>query len=162
VAGHGTGNVHPLRSLELAGHAARQDARIRADWFWSTKNASTLKSVEQLMHMYYRSVGHAAVLLMNQTPDTTMRIPLTPYCKDAGVYVVEFPRTAGKDLKVQSVALVSRGQKLDKFVVRRTVRGTTQYHITITEEGSEVALEVVARLPEDASRGQATLGRRSP
>jgi alpha-L-fucosidase len=51
------------------------DARIRATWFWRTENARTLKSVEQLMDMYYRSVGHGAVLLLNQTPDRTGLIP---------------------------------------------------------------------------------------
>lgn len=51
------------------------DARIRADWFWSSKNAGTLKSLDQLMAMYYQSVGHGAVLLLNQTPDTTGLIP---------------------------------------------------------------------------------------
>jgi len=51
------------------------DARLRADWFWSTGNASTLKSVESLMRMCYRSVGHGAVLLLNQTPDRTGQIP---------------------------------------------------------------------------------------
>ena len=290
------------------------DARIRADWFWSTKNAPTLKSVEQLMDMYYRSVGHGAVLLLNHTPDTTgripdadakraaefgaeiqrrfgqslaettgrghlveldlgkparidhvisaedivegervreyvlegstggewrqlgegtaighkkidrfppvevtklrlrvtraaaeprirrlaafsvwgehtpaenaaemssvthtiwhwsadnvspqgttVKIPLTPFCKAAGVYVLEFARTAGQDLDVQSVNLVSRGQKLDKFVVRRLVRGTPQYHITLSEEGVAHELELVVRLPDLASRGQATIQRR--
>jgi alpha-L-fucosidase len=290
------------------------DARIRADWFWSTKNAATLKSVEQLMNMYYRSVGRGAVLLLNHTPDTTgripeadarraadfsaeiqrrfgkslaetagrgniveldlgkptrldhvisaeniaegervreyvleglaagtwrqlcegtaighkkidrfapvevsklrlritraaaeprirrlaafsvwgermpvenviemsaithtlwhwsadnvqsqwttIKIPLTSFCKDAGVYVFEFARTAGKDLDVQSVNLVSRGQKLDKFVVRRLVWGVPQYHITITEEGLAHELEIVVRLPEPVSRGQAIIHRR--
>ena len=51
------------------------DARIRATWFWRTDNARTLKSVEQLMDMYYRSVGHGAALLLNQTPDRTGLIP---------------------------------------------------------------------------------------
>lgn len=51
------------------------DARIRATWFWNTKNAPTLKTVEQLMEMYYLSVGHGAVLLLNNTPDTTGLIP---------------------------------------------------------------------------------------
>ncbi|MGE5358071.1 MAG: alpha-L-fucosidase [Bacteroidales bacterium] len=51
------------------------DARIRATWFWHTDNANTLKSVNQLMEMYYRSVGHGAVLLLNQTPDRTGLIP---------------------------------------------------------------------------------------
>ncbi len=51
------------------------DARMRNTWFWNTTNASTLKSVEQLMDMYYRSVGHGAVLLLNHTPDPSGRIP---------------------------------------------------------------------------------------
>jgi len=51
------------------------DARIRATWFWRTDNAHTLKSVEQLMDMYYRSVGHGAVLLLNNTPDRSGLIP---------------------------------------------------------------------------------------
>jgi alpha-L-fucosidase len=51
------------------------DARIRSTWFWRTDNASTLKSVDQLMDMYYKSVGHGAVLLLNQTPDRTGLIP---------------------------------------------------------------------------------------
>ena len=51
------------------------DARIRRDWFWSSKNADTLKSVDKLMGMYYKSVGRGAVLLLNNTPDTSGRIP---------------------------------------------------------------------------------------
>jgi alpha-L-fucosidase len=51
------------------------DARIRATWFWRTDNANTLKSVDHLMDMYYRSVGHGAVLLLNQTPDRSGLIP---------------------------------------------------------------------------------------
>lgn len=51
------------------------DARIRATWFWRTDNAGTLKSVESLMDMYERSVGHGGVLLLNHTPDRTGLIP---------------------------------------------------------------------------------------
>jgi alpha-L-fucosidase len=51
------------------------DARIRATWFWRTDNVRTLKSVDQLMDMYYRSVGHGAVLLLNVTPDRTGLMP---------------------------------------------------------------------------------------
>lgn len=51
------------------------DARIRRHWFWNRTNAATLKSVEQLMEMYYGSVGRGAVLLLNNTPDTTGLIP---------------------------------------------------------------------------------------
>jgi alpha-L-fucosidase len=51
------------------------DARIRSTWFWNSRNAGTLKTVDELMAMYYQSVGHGAVLLLNQTPDTTGQIP---------------------------------------------------------------------------------------
>ncbi len=51
------------------------DARMRRDWFWNSKNAKTLKSVDRLMDMYYESVGRGAVLLLNATPDTTGLIP---------------------------------------------------------------------------------------
>jgi len=51
------------------------DARIRNTWFWNTRNASTLKTVDELMTMYYRSVGHGAVLLLNHTPNTTGLLP---------------------------------------------------------------------------------------
>jgi alpha-L-fucosidase len=51
------------------------DARIRANWFWTEDNLKTLKSLDQLMDMYYRSVGNGAVLLLNHTPDKTGRIP---------------------------------------------------------------------------------------
>lgn len=51
------------------------DAMSRGSWFWAPDNAGTLKSVDELMEMYMRSVGHGAVLLLNQTPDTLGRIP---------------------------------------------------------------------------------------
>ncbi len=55
------------------------DARIRADWFWNSRNAHTLKSLPRLMSMYYRSVGYGAVLLLNNTPDTSGLIPETDF-----------------------------------------------------------------------------------
>ena len=36
---------------------------------------SLILSTEQLMDMYYKSVGRGAVLLLNATPDTTGLIP---------------------------------------------------------------------------------------
>lgn len=51
------------------------DTTIRADWFWSTANHTTLKSLDQLMELYYRSVGNGAVLLLNANPDRTGLIP---------------------------------------------------------------------------------------
>jgi len=51
------------------------DARTRNTWFWNAGNAHTLKSLDALMGMYTRSVGHGAVLLLNMTPDPTGALP---------------------------------------------------------------------------------------
>jgi alpha-L-fucosidase len=51
------------------------DARMRNTWFWRTDNLATLKSVDQLLDMYEKSVGRGAVLLLNNTPDKTGLIP---------------------------------------------------------------------------------------
>jgi alpha-L-fucosidase len=51
------------------------DARMRATWFWRTDNEKSLKTVDRLMDMYYRSVGRGAVLLLNNTPDPSGLIP---------------------------------------------------------------------------------------
>jgi len=44
-------------------------------WFWSPAKAKDKKSIDQLMDIYYKSVGHGGVLLLNSTPDTTGLIP---------------------------------------------------------------------------------------
>jgi alpha-L-fucosidase len=54
---------------------AECDVAIRRDWFWFTTNEGTLKSLDKLMDIYYRSVGHGCNLLLNQTPDRTGLIP---------------------------------------------------------------------------------------
>lgn len=52
------------------------------DWFWRGEakpgrpdDATQADTLERLMDMYYRSVGHNCNLLLNATPDTTGRIP---------------------------------------------------------------------------------------
>ncbi|WP_165217494.1 alpha-L-fucosidase [Schaalia sp. ZJ1691] len=45
------------------------DARITAGWFWAN-NRKTPKSLKDLGNMYFNSVGHNAVLLLNIPPNT--------------------------------------------------------------------------------------------
>ncbi len=73
------------------------DARIRANWFWTKDNETTLKSLDELMAMYYRSVGNGAVLLLNHTPDTTGRIP-EPDAERAAGFGREIRRRFGTPL----------------------------------------------------------------
>lgn len=44
-------------------------------WFWAPDTDHLLMTKEQLMNLYYHSVGRGAVLLLNSTPDTTGLIP---------------------------------------------------------------------------------------
>lgn len=44
-------------------------------WFWGPDRDHMLKSLDQLMNIYYGSVGRGCVLLLNATPDITGRIP---------------------------------------------------------------------------------------
>ena len=47
----------------------------RPHWFWSTTDERFLLSLDQLLEIYYRSVGRGAQLLLNIPPDTTGHIP---------------------------------------------------------------------------------------
>ena len=47
----------------------------RPHWFWSTTDEANLLTLDQLLEIYYRSVGRGAQLLLNMPPDTTGHIP---------------------------------------------------------------------------------------
>ncbi len=47
----------------------------RPDWFWSTTNEHKLMTKEQLLEVYYRSVGRGSQLLLNMPPDRRGHIP---------------------------------------------------------------------------------------
>jgi alpha-L-fucosidase len=46
-------------------------------WFWKPNWDHRIKTVDQLMDVYMKSVGRGGVLLLNATPDTTGLIPLS-------------------------------------------------------------------------------------
>jgi alpha-L-fucosidase len=55
---------------------AECDVPIRGShWFWHPNDEGSLRSVEDLLHIYYNSVGHGANLLLNLAPDNRGLIP---------------------------------------------------------------------------------------
>ena len=47
----------------------------RPNWFWSTQNERNLLSLDQLLEIYYRSVGHGTQLLINIPADRRGLLP---------------------------------------------------------------------------------------
>lgn len=55
---------------------AECDVPIRKKhWFWHPNDESSLLSLDELMDVYYRSVGHGATLLLNVSPDNRGLLP---------------------------------------------------------------------------------------
>ncbi|WP_073094630.1 alpha-L-fucosidase [Cyclobacterium lianum] len=58
---------------------AMSDAPLRGhgghDWFWEPDRAHTLYPLENLIDMYYRSVGHNTTLILGVTPNPEGRLP---------------------------------------------------------------------------------------
>jgi len=44
-------------------------------WIWSPKNTVKMRSIKNLLTLYYQSVGRGGVFLLNSSPDTTGLIP---------------------------------------------------------------------------------------
>jgi alpha-L-fucosidase len=76
---------------------AECDVPIRKDWFWTTENLSSLKSLDKLMDIYYKSVGRGCNLLLNHTPDRTGLIP-EPDAKRAAEFGAEVRRRFSKSV----------------------------------------------------------------
>lgn len=59
---------------ELMWYPAEVDVSIRPGWFYHEKEDQRLRSVNNLLHLYYTAVGGNAMLLLNVPPDRRGRI----------------------------------------------------------------------------------------
>jgi len=112
-------------------------------WFWNNRPERKLRSLDELMDCYYRSVGYGCVLLLNQTPDTTGLIP-APDAKRAAEFGAEVKRRFSKsiaethgnggmlDLDLASPATIdhivtmediTEGQRVREYVLQGKVDG---------------------------------------
>ncbi len=104
------------------------DARMRATWFWRTDNERTLKSLDQLVSMYARSVGRGAVLLLNNTPDRSGLIPETDARRSAefGAEIRRrfgSPTAEGRGAGREVVVRLKAPERVDRVVVMEDLTG---------------------------------------
>ncbi len=67
----------------------------RPNWFWSTQNERNLLSLEQLIEIYYRSVGRGTQLLLN-VPADRRGLLADPDCARAREFGAEIRRRFGR------------------------------------------------------------------
>ena len=62
-------------TIDSAWIPVEADVSIRPGWFWRSSEDERLKSVDELMDIWYSSVGRNALLLLNVPADTRGKIP---------------------------------------------------------------------------------------
>ena len=77
VKGFGPGRQAPpktsLNEGDMNGEAwvtGEADVSIRPGWFWRESENDDVKSIDHLLYIWYNSVGHNSLLLLNVPPDT--------------------------------------------------------------------------------------------
>jgi alpha-L-fucosidase len=71
----GEGSENWLPPDAAGWHIPEVNVHTRRHWFWSPDSDDTLKTPEQMMEIFYASIGRGANLLVNLTPDTMGRVP---------------------------------------------------------------------------------------
>ena len=114
------GNVHGTAWIP-----AEADVSIRPGWFWKESETFRLKTVEQLLDIYFGSVGRNAVLLLNVPPDTRGRIP---YADSVRLMEFKAARDAIFEKEADGVFNVvcltediSKGQRVAEFAVEAKI-----------------------------------------
>lgn len=135
----------------------------RPTWFWKTWNEKNLLSIDELMKIYYCSVGRGTTFLINSCPDTTGQIPLIE-AKRFAEFGKEIKDRFGKSLKetkgkgnefilkfnkpqrVDNIMLmedISLGERVRTFNLEGKVNGKWEHIFT----GSAIGHKLIQQIP---------------
>ncbi len=99
----------------------------RPNWFWSTKNGKNLMTLDQLIEVYYRSVGRGAQLLLNIPPNRTGHMADADFAR-AKKFGDEIRKRFGRSVaetqgRGERVELrLGAGQRVDHVVLQEDLR----------------------------------------
>jgi alpha-L-fucosidase len=143
----------------------------RPNWFWSTKNEGKVMTEEQLMSVYYRSVGRGAQLLLNIPANRDGLLP-DKDCAVARAFGTEVKRrfgqalartsgggstvtlTLGKPVRIDTVILqeeIAKGERIREYRIEGRVNGAWQKLGDGTSIGSK-RIQPVDAVTADAVR----------
>jgi alpha-L-fucosidase len=126
------------------------DVSLRRDWFWNTQNEPTIKSLDHLMDLYYRSVGYGATLLLNVTPDTSGRIPEAD-ARRVAEFGAEIKRRFGRALaetsgKGESIELsLGKPARIDHVLMMEDIRQGERVREYVVEAWADGGWREIAR-----------------
>ena len=161
------------RAEEVFWYPSEVDVSIRPGWFYHPEQDSQVRSLENLVNIYYQSVGRNSVLLLNIPPDKRGRIheidslrikELKEYIDEtfrtnllsstATVWKAESNQT--KEFPVKKDAVfntlliqedISRGQRVESFTLEVLCEGQWKK----IAEGTTIGYKRLLRFPETSS-----------
>ena len=94
----------------------------RPDWFWSTKNANKVLTKDQLLSVYYRSVGRGAQLLLN-LPANRDGLLDAPDVASAGAFGAEVKRRFSAPVGESKAltAMFAKPSRVDTVVIEEEI-----------------------------------------
>lgn len=127
---------------------AETDVSIRPGWFWRESENGSVKSVEQLLKIYYESVGRNSLLLLNVPPDATGRINAAD-----SVRLMEFRAALDEIFAEDLAARASVRRKGDCWTL--SMKEPVTFNRVVLKEdiaaGQKIAAFTVEALDEDGS-----------
>ena len=134
------GNVHGTDWIP-----SEVDVSIRPGWFWKESENDRVKSLEELLEIYYRSVGRNALLLLNVPPDTRGHIHETDSAR-----LMDFSRALDrifeKDIAAGASVKATSSWKGSEYAVENVLDGDYERYWAAME--GDLTPWITLELPE--------------
>lgn len=136
---------------------AEAPVSIRPSWSWKPSEDNKLKSLRQLLNIYYETVGRNCFLLLNVPPDSTGHIPAVDSLRLAefrGALDQIFTHNLAKGSKVTSRVLAGprKGENADRgraFRAKNVIDNNSNNYWATSDDVTSAALEIM--FPEETT-----------